>query len=593
VTAPVNLTVAPFGVYYCIATNTWSASDNVFFNRFFGRSPQDFGAKGDTQVYFNCGMTTNNHATCATGHFQATDVGKWIESCAAAGCASGATVNQGTITVFNSSTDVTTSVTAGTTYSNTKLAFGTDDDAAMQSWAASMTGAPTNGVPPQVRGGYIPQGGYAIKQPLKIIYPASCGPANAATCGEGAPAQNYTGGLSPGLWLTGASTPASFIYVRTAGVFTWPTTSDDTGAITIGNWSFGNISNFAIIADQSAHNTTGVTGNVGGLNFAGWLGGAVSLGTHNYVQSLWIQGFHNTTNNLCGLTTSKMDFESSYTYSAVEANDFNGCFGNSQSGQTGATLLEKIHVDTVFFENPNSINIVVGTTASGSAITLSQLSFTNCHAFNGTTAVRFISASSQNGESIQFYNFRETSVSNTYVGFRVDGGVTTVDLHGSNLLNTSGTAGDVLVSNLGASATVNLYGGTLNCTSCTNLFNNAGNIFIYGTSITSGQAVANFQTGAGNTYSFIPVAGANGGWNGKGTIQGTLIASNQGAAPVNANFALSGGWGTTATVTATSGFPKACVSQSRHRGRDKPLTQRLLGRYRQALPCQQRRRIAA
>lgn len=558
--AQVNLTVANGGfqpgLLNCIATNVFSA-DTSYFTKYYGLPPQSFGAKGDTHVYFDCGMTSNNHVTCASSHFQSTDVGKWFESCAVGGsCATGSTVNQGTITFFNSATDVTVSLTSGTTYTNTKMAFGTDDDAAMQSWGAAMTSTPTFGVPPQVRGGYLPQGGYAIKQPLKIIYPTSCAPlANAATCGEGAPLQGVGATLAPGLWLSGASTTASFIYVRTGAVFTWPTTADDIGALTIGNWAFGSIQNFAVIGDNQAHTTTGVTGNIGGMVFSGYVGGAPSFDTHIWVNSVWVQGFHNTTNNMCGLVTSKMDFESSYMYSAIESNDFNGCFGNSQSGQTGATVLEKIHLDTIFFENPGSHNIIIGTTNAGVNITLKQLSITNCHAFNGTHALRFISAVTAAQETVELFNFRSTTGSSGPT-FGIQSGTGTgmnLDCHGCYLEDTGSGGSNVAATTGSAGDQFNFYGGSINIQTGTNAFNNTGTIFVYGTKLT-GPTVANIQTGSGNTYSFVPISGANGGWGGKGTIQGTLNISNQGPAQTSGNIALSANWGTSPTITAVAGF---------------------------------------
>lgn len=557
VTAPVNLTTAPFGVYVCGPTaNLWTV-DPTFFGKYYGLAPQNFGAKGDTHVYFNCGMSTNNHVTCATGHFQSTDVGKWIESCASLCSSAGAVVNQGTITAFNSATDVTTSMTSGTTYSNTRTAFGTDDDAAMQAWATAMVGTPTFGVPPQVRGGYLPQGGYAIKQPLNIFYPSSCGTLGAATCGEGAPAQGGGGTLQPGIWLTGASTTASYIYVRTAGVFTWPTTTSNTAALNINGWSFGSIGNFAVIGDQSAHNTTTVTTAI----IAGML---FDNSQHVFMQSMWIQGFHNTVSGMCGLSTFSGDFESSYTYSASEASDFNGCFGNGGSGAPVSQTMEKVHFDSINFENPTAgINIIIGTSTSGPTINLRQISFNNCTSWNATTPVRMIAVTTPGQEVVQFSDWRQnwtftSAVADT--GFRIDTGLTVnVDFHGSYFEDNTSNAGSLLISNLSANAVVSLYGGSINCATCTNLFSNTGNIFVYGTKLT-GPSVANIQTGVGFTYGYFPVNGATGGWTGKGTGQYTNILSTQGVACTNGEIALSAGWQSTgaATVTAVNGTGQTC-----------------------------------
>lgn len=515
-------------------------------------------------------MTTNNHVTCATARFASTDcqtgggctgaTNKWFESCATSGCASGTTINTGTITAFNSSTDVTVSITAGTTYTNTKLAFGTDDDAAMQLWAAAVVAAPVLGTPALARGGYLPQGGFAIKQPLQFQYPLTCitstGIGSDATCGEGGPSQNFTAGLSPGLWIEGQSTSASFIYVRTSSVFTWPTSGNNIGAFYTNGWSFSNLSNFALMADQSVQATTGSTQVVAGM--------LLDNSSHNQIDGLWIQGFHNAAGGLCGFSTFETDFESKYKNSAFEANDFNGCFGNSNTGSPSGKTMEKIQIDTVYFENPGAgINVVFGTSNAGSSINLKQISVTNSSTWNGGTSVRFVSTVTPNGETVQFFNFRQNwtfAGSTANIGFRLDAASTTaVDLHGSYLEDTTSNAGAVLVSNLG-SGTVNFYGGQLYCPSCTNLFNNAGNIFVYGTRLNSGPSVANIQTGAGHTYAFIPVLGANGGWTGSGTLQSTQYISNQGVACTNGELALSAGWQSTgsATVTAAAGTGQTC-----------------------------------
>lgn len=538
---------------------TSPSSLTTFFSKYYGLAPQDCGnatctvpgAKGDTHVYFDCGMTTNNHVTCTGSHFAATDVGKWIESCASAGCAVGATINAGTITAFNSATDVTTSDTSGTTYANTRLGFGTDDDAAMQNWALFMTQAPVLGVAPSTRGGYLPSGGYAIKQPLQIKYPG-CATQGTCTLGEGGPNVGGTGTLRPSLWIAGQGTASTFIYVRTAASFTWPTQATPTAALYIRDFDFSSLTNFAVIADQSAHVTTGLTNP-----------GVPAMimndnSTHAMWSGLWIQGGHNTTNNMCGFVDSGNDFESSYSYSAFESNDFDACIGLTNGSQ-----IDKLQFNTNFLENPlQNQNMRIGN-AFGGGLNLKMVSFANVHSLSGGTAsVNFLNGVTTNlGETVQFYNWRQQNNTGA-AGLGVVVNTTTglnVDFHGSYFEDTNGAAGNLLIDNTSANATFNIYGGGLQCASCTNLFNNVGNIFVYGTKLT-GPTVANIQTGAGNTYSFIPVAGANGGWTGKGTIQGTGIISNQGAACTNGELALSAGWQSTgsATVTAAAGTGQTC-----------------------------------
>jgi hypothetical protein len=511
--AQVNLTVsspsAPAGLYNCIAPNVFSG-DPQFLVKYYGLAPQNYGAKGDTHVYFDCGMTTNNHVTCGSSHFAATDVGKWIESCATAGCAVGSTINSGTITVFNSATDVTTSMTAGTTYTNTRLGFGTDDDASMQSWASAMTQSPVLGVSPLVRGGYLPAGGYAIKQPLQIKYPG-CGTQGSCTQGEAGANISNLATLRPSLWIAGQGTSSTFIYVRTAASFTWPTQTTNVAAFYVKDFDFSSLTNFAVLADLSAQVTTGITS-------PGVPGGIMNdNSTHAMWSGLWIQGFHNTTNTLCGFVNSANDFESSYSYSAFESNDFNACLGLNANGN----VMEKIKFDTNFMENPlQQQNIRIGNSTGG--LTLRQIRFINCHSFNaGVSSVNFLSpVITDTGEVVQFYGWRQTSApASGALGIVVN--TTTnlvVDFHGSEFIETGAGAGNLVLDNTSANATFNFYGGSITCTNCTNAFNNVGNVFVYGTKL-NGPTVANVQTGAGNTYGLFPHAGANGGFDGGGYVQ--------------------------------------------------------------------------
>jgi len=522
------------------------SSLTTFFNKFYGLSPQDYGAKGDTHLFFDCGMTTNNHLTCGSSHFTSADVGKWFESCSSNCNTATINVNQGTITAFNSATDVTVSVTAGTTYANTRTAYGTDDDAAMQSWATAIIQSPVNGVPPLTRGGYLPQGGYAIKQPIQLKYPG-CATQGVCTQGEGGPNSGSTATLRPSLWIVGQGTASSFIYVRTAGVFIWPTQSTNVAAFYVKDFDFSSLSNFGIIADLSAHNTAFISspGGVAGL--------MNDNSTHALWTSMWVQGFHNTTNTMCAFMNSGNDFESTYTWSAFEASDINGCIGK----QGTAAAMEKVAFVNDFFENPLvGQNIHVGT-ANSNTLSLKQISFINTHSLGGNIAsINFLTfATTPLGESVQLYNFRASGVAGSS-GLGIVTNATaglSIDCHGCYLEDASASAGNVIVDNTSAAATINFYGGQFYGAGLTNLFNNTGNIFIYGTKIAGGPSVSAIQTGSGNTYSYIPVAGASGGWSGRGIVQSTSFIANQGTLPIIANFVLSAGWGTTAAVTGVSG----------------------------------------
>lgn len=95
-----------------------------------------------------------------------------------------------------------------------------------------------------------------------------------------------------------------------------------------------------------------------------------------------------------------------------------------------------------------------------------------------------------------------------------------------------------------------------NATSCT-LSDQAGRAIL----IRSGGSVTNGQIGSTYAGDFDLIAnGSVGGRikSGGGSLVATLHISNLGTACANGNFALSAGWGTTATVTAAAGFAQTC-----------------------------------
>lgn len=98
VTAPVQLSIAPFGIFYCSAPNTWatSSADSGVID------PTGYGAKFDGKACFgntNTITVTNasNQVTCNVGNFTSADVGKQFT--ASNGCC-GTTANYLGVALF-------------------------------------------------------------------------------------------------------------------------------------------------------------------------------------------------------------------------------------------------------------------------------------------------------------------------------------------------------------------------------------------------------------------------------------------------------------------------------------------------------------
>lgn len=151
VTAPVQLSVSPFGVYTCSATNTWTADSSppgVI-------SPSTYGVKMDGKMCRDgaARFTTTTSVTCTDGTFTAADVGKIIfgTCCGLQGGnqhpLSSVLLPQGTITAFNSPTNVTVSI-AGTSAAcaagatGCLLIWGSDDSTAWDNTWTAATGTP-------------------------------------------------------------------------------------------------------------------------------------------------------------------------------------------------------------------------------------------------------------------------------------------------------------------------------------------------------------------------------------------------------------------------------------------------------------------
>lgn len=147
VTAPVQLTVYPFGIYYCSSTNIWSGGRSTVNTI----DPTDLGVRLDVKMCrdTNAQFTTSTSVTCLTANFTSADIGKVIfgTCCGIQGGpthpASTLKLPQGTITAVNSATNVTvsiagTSTTCATGAAGCLLLWGTDDSAA---WDLAWTAA--------------------------------------------------------------------------------------------------------------------------------------------------------------------------------------------------------------------------------------------------------------------------------------------------------------------------------------------------------------------------------------------------------------------------------------------------------------------
>lgn len=537
------------------------SSLTTFFTHYYGLAPQDYGAKGDVHYFGNCGMTGGVPTiNCGTSHFTAADVGKQFEE-----MCPGGTPNpvRGTITSFISGTSVGVSASCSVTVTNQATAYGTDDTVALQAWVAAMIIAAVNGIPPSARGGYLPQGGYWNTKALRFIYPGG----QDGVTGECAPGPGSAGTpiqLRCSLWLAGDGTDNSYIYAPSDFNWGFPSRAVDNAVVFINHWDFSIIGNFAIQAPMSnaVWNTSTNTGAVAGLMFED--------NSHQSVSNMYVAGMTNTQTTMAGVAVVS-DFESSYSYSAVETNDVNWKWNPLENAvSTGAFTsgaFEKEYMDTIFLENCN--NTAFGNMMVGGNSSLKQFRNHNIHFRSDSGNIVIVNfrtgVTIPAGDAYICDECRVTDVLGTgHQGFVIQspGRYVFSELAyiNNNSVATSANAVAFTFSNT-STAVLGLQGGEINITGATNAvnFSTAGStVYAMDATLTSPSVHANFARGTGTINAFFRTAT---GWDGTGTLQSTQYISNQGAVCTNGELALSAGWQSTgaATVTVAAGTGQTCA----------------------------------
>lgn len=501
-------------------------------------------------------------ATSSCAAFTQADVGKTIEILAG-GLASALDVST-TIASVQSSSQVTLAANATTNASGKKFWYAHDDTAALQSWVTAIN----NGIPTatglQNHSGYL-AGMYFTTKPLRFINPL--GSFSSGVCtgvtggGYGTPEPWNLDNANESLSIWGQGAYRSGIVAGSQ--FNWASagTAANTGVFYFTCWNGPTIQNFAVLSPDYgiAFNTSTLTGKFGG--FFDDANGHVSI------SGIEIENFHNTTSSLVADQMANGTFESVRNNVQVYNNDCAGLYGGAVGSATsmrGLSLNNYTWGGTrgsgcnpgaavVFGGGPSGLNNSISVTnfildnESGSADMPAGNGLIN---FPSGNVVQY-----DNNDEIHFENGRiQTATANNFA-VSVNGSATGPRASFTNVnLSNSGTAGAttqlVLIQN--STSDFQFFGGTLGCNgSCAN-----------GISVASGSQVHTYGTRQVGTIGVVGTGAANvsfitpntTGWSGVGSLQNTLVISNQGTASANGNFALSGGWGTTAAATATAGF---------------------------------------
>lgn len=199
VTQPVQLSVAPFGIYYCNTTNSWTEQGTLTIDA------KAYGVKADTIACFSPNVTITNTSktvSCSTANFTSADIGKIIFAISSSGGqASDVTgtvqLPQGTITSINSSTSVQVSV-AATGSTGGVLVWGTDDTSALTATSTALAALPNCGTVS------LPQGMMLVQSGQWQTASAGC-----TTSGQGLSIQAASGNVVKGFG------PASSVIVPT------------------------------------------------------------------------------------------------------------------------------------------------------------------------------------------------------------------------------------------------------------------------------------------------------------------------------------------------------------------------------------------
>ena len=484
------------------------------------------GAKGDWHTFFDCTISAGQAVENCTGsHFTSTavDGGKAAEL----ECNNAITVT--TILSVQSGTQATLATTCAVTQTNTAFGFGTDDTTALRNWAAFISAAfVSTSTTPTVRAGYVPRGLYYHTNAIRFIGPAIvAGLANNWEC-----AKIAAGTIGCPLYLQGTGTWSS-MFVGSSN-FNWAAdgASTNTGECYFKNWSGSYIWGLGCgwaMQQESGYstNTTGQTGLVGPWVF--------DNNNHTTWTDNFAAGATCTGGPVCGGLVIDKDFESSYSDGALEFNDLNLYINPSGA----ANLYEKIVFDTLFCEGGGGANGNIQLNQGA----YKQVTFRNIHSRDGTNSVNIRnSVMTTNGDALVFERFRSTTSATGATGFVIQSSVK-VECDDCYLEDTSGVAGNVLVTISAAAATLHFEGGGLFGTTLTNCMNLGSTSIVYALDTVITGCTNNF-TGAGVLNAMIPVAT---GWSGPGGIGGNYFLAT-GAVPT-----LSAGTGACATTSTQVG----------------------------------------
>ena len=212
---------------------------------------------------------------------------------------------------------------------------------------------------------------------------------------------------------------------------------------------------------------------------------------------------------------------------------------------------------------------------AGSGSTIKQFRFDNVHLINSTNSAvashQFITntgVATSGGDSIVISNsrFQVSAAGAPFIGvlrFLSSNTALAVDINNTYVESTTGTFPLFLIP-ASTHANIRISGGNLNsagsCVSGCIVADNDANSFvnIANTAILPANSTLAFKYGGSSSGNINAMEAVNTGWNGPGGITGTYFIANQGTACANSDFALSAGWGATATVTGVSGQGASC-----------------------------------
>lgn len=261
------------------------SSLTTFFNGFMGLSPKDTGATGDWAVDNTCTTNSTTTITCSDAPFTAGNItgkiSEVVKGTAFPGAVQVATFT-GTITFVNTTTVTVQNAATFTQAATAVFKWGHDDTTGLNSWVTGINAAGSS------HSGYVPRGLFYIKNPMLFTPPSS------SECQVPLIAANPNGIIGCTLIIQGDGNSMSSFLVPTAGQFNWAFegAAANNCVFHVKAWASFRLTDFSVVADASAHNTTVTTGLVGLV--------CLESSAHGYVFNVWTEGAHNTTNTLSG-----------------------------------------------------------------------------------------------------------------------------------------------------------------------------------------------------------------------------------------------------------------------------------------------------